>query len=161
MVSIPDASTPQSSDTSPDSDSTPYPGQSYDDLDELRTQIVATANSLVGIDYALGKSSPEEGFDNSGLIYYVLRENGYINCPRGTTAQLTMGTTISYDQAKPGDVMFFSDTYEGAEEENVFGGISVGDGQLVYSPYPGEKVKYANVTNSYWKDKFKCAISVS
>ncbi len=134
------------------------PGISYDDLDEQRSQIVATANSLIGTDYVLSGDTPEKGFDNSGFIYYVLRENGYINCPRGTDAQMEMGTQIGLNEVLPGDIMFFVDIYEG--EESWFGGIYVGDGKVAYSPYPGEKVKYGNVTNSYWTKHFRKAVRV-
>lgn len=129
-------------------------------LDTPRGDIVRTARSLIGIDYALGQQSPEYGFDNSGLIYYVLRENGFINCPRSTMGQIEMGGHIDIDEAQPGDVMFFSDVDTQTGEQNYFGGIYVGDGQLVYSPYPGEKVKYADINNSYWQECFYCAISV-
>ena len=50
--------------------------------------IVATAEALMGIEFAEGGDEPSEGFDNSGFIYYVLRENGYIACPRQISGQL-------------------------------------------------------------------------
>lgn len=131
------------------------------ELSLQRSEIVATAKSLVGIPYTFSEASPEKGFDNSGFIYYVLRENGYINCPRGTEDQLSMGTKIGYDEVLPGDVVFFSDKDEETGEDNYFGGIYVGDGQLIYSPYPGEKVKYGDYTNSYWKESFCFGIKIA
>ena len=131
------------------------------DISDLRSQIVATAEALVGIDYVSGMASPEDGFDNSGLIYYVLRENGFINCPRGTTAQIDMGTKISFDDIQPGDLVFFTDTDSDTDETIDFGGIYIGNGQLIYSPYPGEKVKFADINSDYWKNSFNCAVSVA
>lgn len=131
------------------------------EISQLREQIATTAQSLIGIDYTFSEASPEKGFDNSGFIYYVLRENGYINCPRGTDGQLSMGTKIGYDEVLPGDVVFFSDKDEETGEENYFGGIYVGNGKLVYSPYPGEKVKYGDFTNSYWKSQFSFGIKIA
>lgn len=125
---------------------------------DVRSQIVQTAQSLVGIDFNLGGASPEAGFDNSGLIYYVLRENGYINCPRATLDQKSMGTLISADELLPGDLVFFVD--KDTDDDIGFGGIYVGDGKLIYSPYPGEKVKYADLTGSYWRSNFDCAVRV-
>lgn len=151
------------------SDSQPQIGQSSEVSDPqngntseiIGSQIAVTAESLVGIDFAMGKASPEEGFDNSGLIYYVLRENGYINCPRGTEAQLEMGTEIDFDDIQAGDLAFFSERDEQTGDKNFFGGIYISDGRLIYSPYPGEKVKYADINSSYWKNAFYKAVRVS
>ncbi len=162
----PETSTPDESETNSDTEESKPDiiiGNSTEipEISELREQIATTAKSLIGIDYTFSEASPEKGFDNSGLIYYVLRENGYINCPRGTEGQLSMGTKIGYDEVLPGDVVFFSDKDEETGEENYFGGIYVGDGKLVYSPYPGEKVKYGDFTNSYWKSKFSFGIKIA
>lgn len=145
-------SLPESSDTSSSDNST---------VNDLRTQIVATAEALVGVDYVSGMATPEQGFDNSGLIYYVLRENGFINCPRGTAAQKEMGTTVSFDEIEPGDILFFTDKDSETGETIDFGGIYIGNGQLIYSPYPGEKVKFADINSTYWKNSFNCAVRVA
>lgn len=128
---------------------------------DLRSQIVATAEALVGIDYVSGMASPEQGFDNSGLIYYVLRENGFINCPRGTAAQKEMGTSIGLDEIREGDLLFFADKDSETGEAIEFGGIYIGNGKLIYSPYPGEKVKFADINSAYWQNSFSIAISIA
>lgn len=128
---------------------------------DLRSQIVATAEALVGIDYVSGMASPEQGFDNSGLIYYVLRENGFINCPRGTAAQKEMGTSIGLDEIREGDLLFFADKDSETGEAIEFGGIYIGNGKLIYSPYPGEKVKFADINSTYWQNSFSIAISIA
>lgn len=128
---------------------------------DLRSQIVATAEALVGIDYVSGMASPEQGFDNSGLIYYVLRENGFINCPRGTAAQKEMGTSIGLDEIREGDLLFFADKDSETGEAIEFGGIYIGNGKLIYSPYPGEKVKFAAINSTYWQNSFSIAISIA
>lgn len=128
---------------------------------DLRSQIVATAEALVGIDYVSGMASPEQGFDNSGLIYYVLRENGFINCPRGTAAQKEMGTSIDLDEIREGDLLFFADKDSETGEAIEFGGIYIGNGKLIYSPYPGEKVKFADINSAYWQNSFSIAISIA
>lgn len=162
----PETSIPDDTDTSEDNESDSQGADiggstEIPELSLQRSEIVATAKSLVGIPYTFSEASPEKGFDNSGFIYYVLRENGYINCPRGTEDQLSMGTKIGYDEVLPGDVVFFSDKDEETGEDNYFGGIYVGDGQLIYSPYPGEKVKYGDYTNSYWKESFCFGIKIA
>ena len=143
------------------SDSSDTVSSENSNISDLRSQIVATAEALVGIDYVSGMASPETGFDNSGRIYYVLRENGFVNCPRGTTAQMEMGTSIAFEDIQPGDLVFFTDTDSETGEKIDFGGIYIGDGKLIYSPYPGEKVKFADINSDYWKNSFSCAVSVA
>ena len=143
------------------SDSSDTVSSDNSNISDLRSQIVATAEALVGIDYVSGMAAPEAGFDNSGLIYYVLRENGFINCPRGTSAQMEMGTSIAFEDIQPGDLVFFTDTDSETGEKIDFGGIYIGDGKLIYSPYPGEKVKFADINSDYWINSFSCAVSVA
>lgn len=112
--------------------------------------IIALARSLIGTEFAEGGDTPEEGFDNSGFIYYVLRENGYITCPRGVSAQSEMGAALEYDQLKPGDLVFFSESGAFAE----FGGIYAGDGIMIACLMPGTQVKEVNITTSYYTAHF-------
>lgn len=124
---------------------------------EHASEIVKTAEALIGIDFAEGGDEPSEGFDNSGFIYYVLRENGYIGCPRQISGQLEWGSTTDIDGIKPGDVLYFSDEKGGKAS---FGGIYAGNGIMIYSPYPGEKVKTADITATYWQSRFVTALSL-
>lgn len=119
--------------------------------------IVKTAEALMGIEFAHGGASPSEGFDNSGFIYYVLRENGYIGCPRQISAQLSWGENVGFEEIKAGDVAYFSAEPDG---EASFGGIYAGNGIMIYSPYPGEKVKTADITAPYWQSRFVTALSL-
>lgn len=163
------STTPQSTDSEPSSQQTtvsdiislPESSDNSSTINDLRTQIVTTAEALVGVDYVSGMATPEQGFDNSGLIYYVLRENGFINCPRGTAAQKEMGTTVPLSEIEPGDILFFTDKDSETGEMIDFAGIYTGNGQLIYSPYPGEKVKFADLNSSYWQNCFSCAVRVA
>ncbi len=125
--------------------------------EDYENAIVKTAEGLLGIDFAEGGASPAEGFDNSGFIYYVLRKNGYIGCPRGLDEQAVWGDAVGYDEIKPGDVVFFANDPGGSA---AFGGIYAGGGIMIYSPFPGEKVKTADITTNYWKTRFATALSL-
>lgn len=163
------STTPQSTGSEPSSQQTtvsdiishPESSDNSSTINDLRTQIVSTAEALVGVDYVSGMATPEQGFDNSGLIYYVLRENGFINCPRGTAAQKEMGTTVPLSEIEPGDILFFTDKDSETGEMIDFAGIYTGNDQLIYSPYPGEKVKFADLNSSYWQNCFSCAVRVA
>jgi cell wall-associated NlpC family hydrolase len=120
-------------------------------------QIVLTAQSLLGTPFADGGSSPAEGFDNSGFIHYVLRQNGYVNCPRGLQEQAVMGNEIgSISELVSGDLVFFSDNGERA----TFGGIYIGDGIMISCRMPGEAVMEIDITVKYYLDSFFTGVRV-
>lgn len=128
------------------------------DTADVRNQIVQTAEMLLGIPFAENGVSPSTGFDNSGFIYYVLRENGFINCPRLTGEQAAMGTVIGYDELRSGDLAFFCTADSGNPD---FGGIYIGNGQMIYCPMPGRTVETADVSIDYWKRTFVSGVRLS
>lgn len=130
----------------------------HDDPINSENGIVQTAQALIGIPFAENGAAPSDGFDNSGFIYYVLRENGFINCPRRTPEQAAMGTHIDYNELKSGDLAFFSADDSGGTD---FGGIYIGEGQMIYCPMPGQTVKAADITSDYWKNSFVTGVSLS
>ena len=125
--------------------------------DSSSSAIAQTAESLIGIPFADGGTSPSEGFDNSGFIYYVLRENGYVNCPRQISEQIEWGENTVYDSIKPGDIVYFSAE---PNEKASFGGVYVGQGEMIYSPSPGETVKRTDISTPYWQTRFAAALSL-
>lgn len=124
---------------------------------ESAGNVILLARSLIGTDFADGGESPQMGFDNSGFIYYVLRENGYITCPRGVSAQSEWGTEISYPELVPGDLVFFSEGGSVAE----FGGIYSGDGVMIACLMPGTQVKEVNITTDYYRGHFFRGVAIS
>lgn len=124
---------------------------------EVIEGIIATANSLIGTEFVDGGSDPN-GFDNSGFIYYVLRENGYLSCPRGVAAQASMGTTLEYDELKRGDLVFF---YGEGSTTAGFGGIYCGDGIMIACLMPGTRVKEIDITTNYYRSNFCNGVSLS
>ena len=124
---------------------------------DRNNDIVQSAEALIGVPFADNGDDPSTGFDNSGFIYYVLRENGFINCPRLIKEQADMGTKIGYAQLKSGDLAFFSN--DGGTVD--FGGIYIGDGQMIYCPMPGQTVKIADISTDYWQNAFVTGVSLS
>lgn len=118
--------------------------------------IIALAQSLIGTEFADGGDTPASGFDNSGFIYYVLRENGYITCPRGVAAQSRMGAVKKYDELVPGDLVFFSEGGASAE----FGGIYAGEGVMIACLMPGTQVRKVDITTSYYTGNFYCGVGI-
>ena len=140
-----------SEDNSPDntsSDSTEPPAPS-----EKGDAIAKSAYDMLGKPFTEGGYSAETGFDNSGLIYYALTSNG-VDCPRGLTAQKEIGTEIALEKLEKGDIVFIKDG------DSFFGGIYTGDDTIVFSPYPGQKVRTASMKSVYYTDNFLKAVRV-
>jgi cell wall-associated NlpC family hydrolase len=108
-------------------------------------KIVAKAKQYLGVPYKWGGTDPS-GFDCSGFVYYVLRSMG-INVSRTQTAMYAQGTPVSKANLKPGDVVFFQNTYK-AGLSHV--GIYVGNGQFIHAPSSGKVVSYANLNTDYY-----------
>lgn len=124
--------------------------------DGIGQKVVASASALIGVPFAENGASPS-GFDNSGFIYYVLRENGYITCPRTTDAQSRMGASVSRDNLKPGDLVFFGD----GTSEASFGGIYIGNGRMIACLSPGTTVREVDITTDYYTGSFTGGVSLS
>lgn len=135
-----------SNDTSSDSGEPVAPSEKGDG-------IAKAAYDMLGKPFTEGGYQAETGFDNSGLIYYALTSNG-IDCPRGLTAQKEMGTEIALEKLEKGDIVFIKDG------DSFFGGIYTGDDTIVFSPYPGQKVRTASMKSVYYIDNFLKAVRV-
>jgi len=135
-----------SDNTSSDSTESPAPSEKGD-------AIAKSAYDMLGKPFTEGGYSAETGFDNSGLIYYALTSNG-VDCPRGLIAQKEMGTEIALEKLEKGDIVFIKDG------DSFFGGIYTGDDTIVFSPYPGQKVRTASMKSVYYTDNFLKAVRV-
>ena len=111
--------------------------------------IVTEAKKYLGTRYVSGGASPS-GFDCSGFVYYVLKQLGY--SPSRTPAdQYKMGSYVSKTNLKPGDIVFFQNTYK-AGISHV--GIYVGNGQFIHAPNSRSVVSYSDLTTGYWSNHY-------
>lgn len=93
--------------------------------------IVNYAYNFIGVPYVWGGTKPS-GFDCSGFTSYVYNAFGY-GIGRDTYAQIGSGTSVSYNDLQPGDLIFTNGV------NHV--GIYVGGGQMIHAPRTGERVK--------------------
>ena len=92
--------------------------------------VVAIARAQVGKKYRTGGTSPERGFDCSGLVKYIL-EALKVDVPRTSREQSRIGAAIPRDttQLRPGDLLLFGKPKSGVSHV----GIYVGDGRYVHA----------------------------
>lgn len=100
---------------------------------EAGGSIMEVAARYEGTPYVYGGSSPS-GFDCSGYVQYVFKQVG-ISLPRTASAQSQAGQRVSRSEARPGDIVSFTDG--GGVYHN---GIYAGDGMLWDSPRSGKSV---------------------
>ncbi len=110
-----------------------------------RPEVVALALEHLGVPYAWGGDSPEEGFDCSGLTWYVYRRAG-VDLPRNSAAQFQAGERVlPFDASalEMGDLVFFG--YEGDPNRVHHVGIYCGGGDFIHAPSTGDVVKVSSL----------------
>ena len=115
----------------------------------LGEQIVDVAKTCLGVPYVWGGESMD-GFDCSGLVYYVLKTLGF-SPYRTSESQYKMGTYVSKSELQPGDLVFFQGTYKSGISHV---GIYVGNGKFIHSPSSGDVVKYDSLTSGYYAEHY-------
>ena len=125
------------------------PPDSYDDA--AVQALMEEAAKYLGYPYVWGGSSPSTSFDCSGFVCWVFTNSGVHNLPR-TTAQgiYDQCTPVSAADAKAGDIIFFTGTYNSAGPVSHVG-IYCGNGVMIHC---GDPIKYASINTSYWQSHF-------
>ena len=120
--------------------------ESYLD-DETFAAILKEAEKYVGYPYVWGGSSPSTSFDCSGFVSYVYNQCGWDFGRLGAQGLYNISARTS--SPKPGDLVFFTGTYDTPGISHV--GIYVGDGWMLHC---GDPISYANLNTSYWQSHF-------
>ena len=120
--------------------------ESYLD-DEIFAAILKEAEKYLGFPYVWGGSSPSTSFDCSGFVSYVYNQCGWSFGRLGAQGLYNISTRTS--SPKPGDLVFFTGTYDTPGISHV--GIYVGDGWMLHC---GDPISYANLNTSYWQSHF-------
>ena len=134
------------SSTPPPAPSAASRGAAYSRLSpEQASDIAIHALGLVGTPYRYGGNTPESGFDCSGLIGYVYRNQVGTPPPR-TVAQLnTWGYPIDGSELRAGDLVVF-----GTGRQPSHAGIYVGEGRFVHAPSTGGTVRMDHLQSRHW-----------
>ena len=114
-----------------------------------RARMIQIAKSTLGVPYKWGGSSPQSGFDCSGLMRYVHKNAVGLKIPRTAAQQRDNSRTISYAQLQPGDMLFFK---TGKKTNHV--GVYIGNRKFIHAPAGGKRVKIASMDSSYWFKRF-------
>lgn len=117
---------------------------------ERRAEALLQTLLLLGLDYRYGGTSPETGFDCSGLVAHVFREAYGIQLPRSARAQSEYGARVGLSELRAGDLVFYNTLNQPFSHV----GIYLGDGRFVHAPKTGAQVRVEPIKGSYWMKRF-------
>ena len=108
------------------------------------------ASKYLGRRYVWGGSDPHTGFDCSGFVCWVINHSGVGNVGRTTAEGLRQKCrTVSVENRKPGDLVFFQGTYRTSGASHV--GIYIGEGRMIHC---GDPIKISGVDSGYFAQHF-------
>ena len=123
------------------------------ELPALADSILERGMSLIGTRYRFGGTS-EAGFDCSGFIGYLFREEAGMNLPRSTREMINVDAPlVSRSNLEPGDLLFFATN--GRRGRVSHAGIYLGDNQFIHSSSRRSGgVRIDSLGDSYWSKTF-------
>ena len=117
--------------------------------DEVFAAIIKEAKKYLGYPYVWGGSSPSTSFDCSGFVSWVINPSGWDVGRLGAQGLCNICTPVSSANVKPGDLVFFTGTYDTPGVSHV--GIYVGNNIMIHC---GDPISYANLNSNYWQSHF-------
>jgi len=111
-------------------------------------EVIANAETQLGVPYVWGGTTPGVGFDCSGLLQWAFHEAG-VAIPRVTHDQWNAGERVEYEDLQRGDLLFWrSDPTAPDYISHV--AIYLGDGMMLEAPRTGLDVRVTQVrTQNY------------
>lgn len=122
---------------------------SSDKLSKLRE----VAYSKLGSKYVSAGEGPDV-FDCSGFTMYVYKNGAGINLPHSSKSQSGVGTAVSKDQLRLGDLVFFH-TLGSSTINHV--GMYIGNGNFIHASSGGHNVMISNLSEGYYQKRYVTA----
>ena len=116
----------------------------------LRSAIVVRALTLIDTPYRYGGTTPQGGFDCSGLVRYVYDTVGAGQLPRRAEDIGKVGVPITRSQLEPGDLVFFNTLARAYSHVAIY----IGDGRFIHAPVRGGRVRIEALNARYWNARF-------
>ncbi|WP_270810395.1 NlpC/P60 family protein [Hungatella effluvii] len=113
--------------------------------------LIAEATKYIGYPYRWGGSTPQTSFDCSGYICWIFTQSNVYNMPRTSAYGIfTQCAVIPKEDARPGDLIFFTKTYASSTPVSHVG-LYIGNNQMLHC---GDPIGYANINSTYWRSHF-------
>lgn len=103
----------------------------------------------IGKPYRWGGTSPNTGFDCSGLVYYAYKDLVKFRIPRTANEMYHLRDASSVDRGEleTGDLVFFRTQGRGTADHV---GVYVGNGKFIQSPRTGQDIQITSLSEDYW-----------
>jgi cell wall-associated NlpC family hydrolase len=115
-----------------------------------KSNLISYAYNFIGIPYVWGAEGPRS-FDCSGFTMYVYKKFG-VNLPHYTGSQIGRGISVSRNDLKQGDLIFFNTTGKASHV-----GIYVSGGDFIHASSASNRVTVSNLSQSYYNARFSGA----
>lgn len=127
--------------------------RAFDEITSGRARELALhALSHIGVPYRHGGTSPDDGFDCSGLVHYVYSRGAGVTLPRNTHALSEVGAPVG-GELEPGDLVFFNTL----RKPHSHVGIYLGDRRFIHAPTTGGYVELVDMRERYWQSRYNGA----
>ncbi|SIQ31010.1 C40 family peptidase [Aquipseudomonas alcaligenes] len=123
------------------------------ELPSLADNILSHGLSLVGTRYRMGGTSVLSGFDCSGFVGFLFKEEAGMKLPRSTRELINLDAPlVSRNELEPGDLIFFNNRGRGRVSH---AGIYLGDDQFIHSSSSRSGgVRVDSLDDSYWSRSY-------
>jgi lipoprotein Spr len=108
--------------------------------------------SWMGTPYRFGKVEKGKGTDCSGFVGAVFKKVLNLDLPRESAAMYASGETVTQQDLRFGDLVFFQNTYKGSQGASHVG-IYVGDNKLAHASTT-VGVTVSDLSESYYEKHF-------
>ncbi|WP_277372067.1 NlpC/P60 family protein [Pseudomonas sp. AA-38] len=123
------------------------------EMPQLADSLLELGRSLIGTRYRYGGTSVQSGFDCSGFVGYLFREELGMQLPRSTRDLIKLDAPkVARSELEPGDLILFNDRGRGRVSH---AGIYIGDDQFIHSSSRRSGgVRIDSLDDSYWNRSY-------
>ncbi|MGP9822969.1 C40 family peptidase [Ectopseudomonas khazarica] len=123
------------------------------EMPQLADSLLDLGRSLIGTRYRYGGTSVQSGFDCSGFVGYLFREEVGLELPRSTRELIKLDAPkVARADLEPGDLILFNNRGRGRVSH---AGIYLGDDQFIHSSSSRSGgVRIDSLDDSYWKRSY-------
>ena len=124
-------------------------------------ELLAYANTLIGVPYKYASTNPAVGFDCSGFITYVFN-HFYLKVPRSSVDFTNVGQEINLMNAKEGDLVLFTGTNDSIKIVGHMGIVTENVDTLRFIHSTSGRANGVTISNlgDYYKKRFVKVIRI-
>ncbi|UYU32132.1 NlpC/P60 family protein [Siccibacter colletis] len=120
----------------------------------IKSRILEQYNNWKGTRYHFGGTT-RRGIDCSALMQHIFSDSINLSLPRTTGEQIHRGKSVSQQQLKPGDLVFFN---TGPDHRHV--GVYIGGDEFIHAS-SSKGVTISMLSNRYWQHHYITARRVA